>query len=72
MLQEVEPIDQTSWKFWRLLKLGYSRDKLLEGLSVLSRGSWSTSVTEQGHAAASGLLKLHRMYGDRTVQDRAL
>jgi hypothetical protein len=66
------PTDPTSQKIWRLLKLGYSVPKLIDALKLLARCSWSTSVIEQGHAFTSSLVRGHRMYGSRTVQDRTL
>ena len=41
-------------------------------LKKLSRCSWTTMAEEQGHVAASSLLKLHKQYGIQTLQCRAM
>ena len=65
------PDNDVSWKIWKLLGLGYNRQHILEGLRLLGRASWTTTVTEQGHSASSKLGKFHKMYGARMMQDRA-
>jgi hypothetical protein len=74
MLQK-EPTQQwsTSWKVWTLLKSGYNRHEVIDALKLLSRCCWSTNMTEQGHASASVITKLHkRIYSATTIQDRSV
>lgn len=69
--QEDAPGNDVSRKIWRLLRLGYSEEMILQGLELLGRASWTTTLVEQGHSAGSCLMKTHRMYGARTMQDRS-
>lgn len=70
--QADEPSCETTWKIWTLLRMGFCDQDILDGLRAWRRASWSTTTVEQGHSAASGLMKAHRQYGVQTVQDRAM
>lgn len=66
------PTESTTWKIWRLLRLGYSVERLLEALELMNKLSWSATVTEQGHAQASSLRKLHVSYSAETLVTRSM
>lgn len=66
------PGEATTAKLWKLLRLGYNMDVLLDGLELMACCSWSTKVTEQGHVQASCLRKLHSQYGSETLVTRAM
>jgi hypothetical protein len=66
------PSDSTSYKIWQLLRLGYPEETLLGGLEIMSRLSWSSKLVEEGHAAASVLMRLHKQYGAETMMTRAM
>ena len=56
-----------------MLKSGYNRHKVIDALKLLSRCCWSTNMTEQGHASASVISKLHKKsYSATTLQDRSV
>lgn len=64
--------DVVLWKIFEMMRLGMSEDTALDGLQLLSRCSWFTTAEEQGHVAASSLMKLHREYGTATLQCRSM
>lgn len=51
------PCDETLGKLWELLQMEYPRPVLERGLWLMSMAPWSSTPVEQGHAAASGLIK---------------
>ena len=55
------PEEELSLKIWTLIRLGMDRTTLEEGISLVQRLSWSTNTTEQGHSAASRVLRHHRV-----------
>ena len=69
---ENPPSNDISWKVWKLMRLDFNEDLILEGLGLLARASWTTTVTEQGHASSSILMRMHKRYGKLMMQDRAL
>lgn len=66
------PSDATACKIWRLLRMGFSKSALVDALKLMASVSWSTTVTEQGHAQASSLRKAHQQYGAETLVTRAM
>lgn len=66
------PAEETAAKVFGLLGLGYNRQALAEGLRLMSQCSWSTNCVEQGHSAASGLMKQHRQLSLSTLKARAM
>ena len=64
--------DENKFKMFEMLRVGMGAEAVLEGLRAMARCSWSTLSEEQGHVAASGLMKLHREYGASTLQCRAM
>ena len=57
--QTQEPITEGSlaWKVWKLLKLNYNIRSLTQAMQLLKKVAWSANITEQGHAAASMVMK---------------
>jgi hypothetical protein len=66
------PDDEVMFKIWELMRLGFGINLCLEGLAALSKVSWTTLSVEQGHASASGLMKMHREYGRATLMARSM
>lgn len=64
--------DEVMFKIWEMMRLGMGVGLIVEGLEALSRCSWTTMAEEQGHVAASSLMRLHRQYGVETLQGRAM
>lgn len=64
--------DELLYKIYEIMRLGFGVDKVLEGLQALSKVSWTTLVVEQGHASASGLMKVHKEYGMATLKARSM
>ena len=48
-------------QIWTLVRLGFDRASIEEGISLLQRLSWSTNLTEQGHSASSRVLRHHKV-----------
>jgi hypothetical protein len=67
-----EPTEETTLKIFQLLRLGYSRSTLLQGLALLAQANWSSQCVEQGHVCASGLMRKHKGYSQGTLQARAM
>ena len=57
--QTPEPIIEGSlaWKVWKLLTLNYNIISLTQAMLLLKKVAWSANITEQGHAAASMVMK---------------
>ena len=66
------PSEPIALKVYKLLHLGFSRSQLEAGLSLAEEASWSTAVTEQGHASASSMMKGHDQYSAGTMTSRAM
>ena len=72
LARQPEPVgDEVLYKIHKLMQFGLE-DLCMDGLEKLSRCSWTTMAEEQGHVAASSLLKLHKQYGIQTLQCRAM
>ena len=63
-----QPSEEVSSRIWSLGRLGYSTTELCDGIHMLGRMSWSQVRTEQGHSAASVVMKQHRMMGQEMMQ----
>jgi hypothetical protein len=66
------PSEETLAKIWDLCALGYSRPLLEKGLWLLGMAGWSSTPVEQAHVAASGLMRKHSDYGQKTLSARAM
>jgi len=62
----------TVFKMYEMLRLEGAMGECLEGLALLAKAGWSTQDEESGHKITSALIQLHRQYGARTLQARAL
>ena len=67
-----EPEEEVSNHIWRLGRSGYSKAELCDGIAMLGQLSWSQVSTEQGHSAASVVMKQHRMLGQEMMQCRSM
>ena len=56
------PTEESTMNIYQLMRLGYSRSTLLEGLALLAQANWSTNCVEQGHAHASALIENTRVF----------
>ena len=63
---------ETTWEFWRLLKLGFPFESFQGPVQLMKQTSWSTKVTEQGHKPASSIVKAHDQYGSETISTRSM
>ena len=63
---------QVLFKIYEMMRVGMSVSLIMDGLCAMSRCSWSTMTEEQGHAAASLVMKAHRDYGLQTLQARSM
>ena len=69
-LQE-EPEEETASKIWQLLRMGYNRASLVEGVELLAHVHWSTGGVEQAHGSAAIVRKYHPMYSMDMVAQRS-
>lgn len=67
-----QPTQSVAWSIWQLGSVGYSMDELTLALQLMRNLPWSQVSTEQGHSAASCIMKKHRMYGQEMLQTRSL
>ena len=66
------PEDPTAFKIFQLLKVGFCRESLVEGLRLLARLPWSTKTTEEAHCAAAVVMRHHKQLGEDTLLSRAV
>jgi hypothetical protein len=66
------PEEPTTAKIYQLLSMGMSIARLEPAVNLLGELGWSTKGTEQGHAAASSIMKQHGQYSSHTMQSRSL
>jgi hypothetical protein len=66
------PSEPTTWKLWRLLKLGFPFESFQGPVQLMKQTSWSTKVTEQGHKPASSIVKAHDQYSTETISTRSM
>ena len=71
---KLEPSTKLSMvlKIWILMQVHYPKAESIDDLNLLKQCSWSARITEQGHNAASMVMKRHHTYTAVTMQDRAL
>ena len=65
------PEEATARKIWKLLQIGYSRETIKAGLDLLLDAPWGTSVTEQAHAMAAVVKRMHAEIGAGSLLTRA-
>ena len=67
-----ELVDVVPWKISQLGRLEHSVQEPMQGLHLLRNFSWSQVSTEQGHSAASVVLKKHHTLGHQMPQTRSM
>lgn len=72
LMAGARPPGTTSAKIFDLLRLGHSRETILQGLSLLEQISWSTTPTEQAHLPASKVLQSHRALSQAVMRARSM
>jgi hypothetical protein len=68
----VRPREETAAKIFDMLQIGITIEELVDGVSLMLDVPWSSSPAEQGHAAASRLLRRCKQLGSRGTQARSL
>ena len=69
---EEEPVDPTAAKIHRLLRLGYNRHALVQGVERMADARWTTTAQEQGHGSGAAMRKAHSTYSQETLAVRAM
>ena len=64
--------NENLFKIYELMRIGFNTKTILQGLDALDQISWTALGVEQGHASASGVMKLHREYGVATLMARSM
>ena len=67
-----KPDEQVASQLWQLLRMGYSKSRLVNVLRLVRDLEWSTLRAEQTHASAAVLMRFHPDYGVDTLAARAL
>ena len=67
-----KPSDPVALKIYKLVKAGYSRQKLCLALDLLADCSWATNCTEQAHAQAAVVKKFHKELGAEMLMARSM
>ena len=67
-----QPADLVPWKLHQLGRVEFSLQELLQGFHLLRNLVWSQVSTEQGHSAASVVMKEHRTLGHQMPQTRSM
>lgn len=66
------PADPVSCRIWHLMQLGVCREEVVAGLRLFLDAPWSSEAVEQGHAAASRLIRRHKDLGVKSCMARSL
>ena len=66
-----EPREPTAWKIWQLVHAGCSNELLQQGLNLMGEAPWTTGSTEQNHAMAAVVKRLHKEMGEEQLVSRA-
>ena len=66
------PAEPVACRIWHLMQLGVCREEVVAGLRLLLDAPWSSEAVEQGHAAASRLIRRHKDLGVKRCMTRAL
>ena len=72
LVEMEEPDEPVSRKIWKLLRMGFNREEIHQGLSLLAGCPWSSTGVEQQHGSASTIMKLRSELGSDTMCCRAL
>ena len=70
--ENIQTVDDCSWKIKQLLEVGYDKQKIRSGLNMLLEVSWSSLAVEQAHGSAAVLHRYHPQYGCPFLASRTL
>jgi hypothetical protein len=65
------PREEVKQRIWELLKRGCNRQDILDSLELMSQAGWSSTTVEQGHVAASVVMRFHRELTEARMRARA-
>ena len=63
--------DATTQQIHHLLRIGYSRRALVEGILLLRDVHFATNNIEQGHGSAATIIRAHKRYGKNMLSQRS-
>jgi hypothetical protein len=66
------PAEPVSAKIWHLVRLGFNRTQLKQGLDLIVDCPWGTASAEQQHASATIMKKFHPEYGMESLMLRSM
>ena len=69
--EECPAKDATTRKIHQLLRIGWSKDKLKDGLQRMGEVHWTTLVQEQGHGSVALVHRVHNAYSVQMLTQRA-
>lgn len=72
LYEGARPTEPTAQKIWDLLQLGFDRQSIFAGLSLMSNIGWSSTPTEQGHLPMSKMAQRHKGYSQESLRCRAM
>ena len=65
------PAEPTSQKIYDLLHMGASLDEVEKGVGLLAQEPWATKSVEDGHSAASTIMRMHKKLSREVMQARS-
>jgi hypothetical protein len=71
MMAAPVPEEVNTWKLYEIMRLQLGKTVVLDLLACMDRASWTITPTEQGHVAASGVMRRHKEYGIETLIPRS-
>ena len=69
--REEAPTERVALQIYRLLRIGYSRGAIKQGLALMANCPWSSVCVEQGHVCASMTMRRHKEYSANTMRARS-
>jgi hypothetical protein len=66
------PGEVTSRKIYRLVKVGFPMQTLLDGLHLMSMMPHSSAFIEKPHSDACSIIRRHKEYGEETLSSRSM
>ena len=70
--REEAPTERVALQIYRLLRIGYSRGAIKQGLALMANCPWSSVCVEQGHVCASMTMRRHKEYSANTMRARSM
>ena len=68
---EAPTSDEISHHIWHLCRIGFNKTQIVKGVMLLGNVPWATIPTEQFHASAAALMRVHPEYTQSTLRCRA-